>query len=62
SKIPDEIDFTNKKTLAKIVTKIIKHKDPVQSIVINNKKELRYNNEKKWALVGRLDQMGNRYS
>jgi pyruvate/oxaloacetate carboxyltransferase len=60
-KIPDEIDLTNKKTLAKIVTKIIKHKDPIQSIVINNKKELRNNKEEKWALVGRLDQMGSKY-
>ena len=58
SRIPDEIDLTNKKTLAKIVTKIIKHKDPIQTITINNKNETK---ENKWALTGRLDQMGSRY-
>lgn len=59
SKIPDEIDLKDKKTLAIIVTNIVKHNESLQSIIINEENYSK-NPNNLWGRVGRLDQMGTK--
>ena len=61
SKIPDEIDLNNRKTLASLVISIIKNKDPVQPLIIKENTKTSNINQKTWSLVGRLDQMGTKF-
>ena len=58
SKIPDEFDLSNRKTLASLVISIINHKNPIHKIKFQESNGKHQKIEKTWGFVGRLEQMG----